>query len=145
MPCLGPQRARRSNICRGFHHANQTTWRCCSARYWREIGCFMYETKSCPWLEQSERPATVDPLSVVSLACMTVAQAVRDLGTSRALNRRKRQRCEATTQRNTLFTKDGQNVAVQIIFLHLPSQSEAGSPVEDDAASSTHEQYSIRS
>jgi hypothetical protein len=45
-----------------------------------KFGCFMYETESCPWLERSERSAAVDPLSLVSLACMTVAQAIRDLG-----------------------------------------------------------------
>jgi hypothetical protein len=80
MPRLSPPRIRSFNICSGFHHAGQTAWRSCSARYWRKIGCFMYETESCPWLERSERSAAVDPLSLVSLACMTVAQAIRDLG-----------------------------------------------------------------
>lgn len=36
-----------------------------------------------PWLKQTQRSDPVDPLSLASLACMTVAQAIRDLGFDR--------------------------------------------------------------
>lgn len=142
MPCLGYPRTRHSNICSGFYHASQTAWRRCSARYWRKIGRFMYETERCPWLERSQRSVAVDPPP--SLAC------VHDRCTSDSRSWILRNTESTTKTGPRLDSIEGHAARLMSVQrgmlianskLAVPSPK-PGSQIEDDAALPTHEQTS---
>lgn len=87
------------------------------------------------------------PPSLASLACMTVAQAIRELNFDRYLSRPSRQGCVAITltKKHLLNTKSRDLLSNQHVFAHCAEmEPHCGLFTNDDAPTFVHEQTRVR-